>query len=100
MSKKMIGLLILLCILAACSHGKTVDDFNFLEKGMRYQDVVNRVGKADQETGSGVYAYTYELSNGNSVVLIFLQLDSLYSAHLVDASGEVVKTLVAPTPGH
>ena len=98
MSKKMIGLLILLCILAACSHGKTVDDFNFLEKGMRYQDVytggsieisVNRVGKADQETGSGVYAYTYELSNGNSVVLIFLQLDSLYSAHLVDASGDL-----------
>ena len=60
--------------------------------------LLDRVGKADQETGSGVYAYTYELSNGNSVVLIFLQLDSLYSAHLVDASGKVVKTLVAPPP--
>ena len=99
MLKKLIILFALFVILAACSGGdsvKDVDDFNFLVKGISYQEITAQIGEADQNIGSGTYVYVYELSDGENVYLTFIQLDSLYSANLVDSSGNVIEILVSP----
>jgi hypothetical protein len=87
----------LLALLAACTgqHPNSLDDFDFLEKGMRYQTVVDHIGEPDAEVGSGVQVYAYVLENDETVLISFLN-GGLYSAQLVDKNGNIVKVLVEP----
>ncbi len=70
-----------LLLLAACTGGgptptptsqrHTLEDFDFLVLGMTYNDVVAVVGPADENVGSGLMIYRYELADGTSLLLNF-----------------------------
>ena len=61
-----------------------LSDFEFLELGMEYDQVVTRVGEADRDIGSGVHLMVYELEDGTELVLSFPSLTSLAAAYLYD----------------
>ena len=61
-----------------------LSDFEFLELGMEYDQVVTRVGEADRDIGSGVHLMVYELEDGTELVLSFPSLTSLTAAYLYD----------------
>jgi hypothetical protein len=73
--------------LAACTLGghtptptpqrHTLEDFNFLTLGMTYDEVRAVVGPADQDVGSGLTIYMYELADGTRILLNFGGNDSL-----------------------
>ena len=46
-----------------------LSDFNFLERGMMYDEVIKRVGEPYTETGSGIPVAIYELTDGRNLVL-------------------------------
>lgn len=49
----------------------TKDDFNFLKKGMSYQDIKKIVGEASSPIGFGVIVLRYNLSDGSFMMLNF-----------------------------
>jgi len=76
-------------VLASCGGSKdggdlTRSDFDFLQLGMTYQEVVARVGEADRDVGSGIHLMAYDLSDGTQLVLSFPSLDNLIAVHLYD----------------
>jgi hypothetical protein len=77
--------------LAACDGSGTqgsdkpeLADFDFLELGMSYDEIVSRVGEADRDIGSGVHLMVYELADGTEIVLSFPSLASLAAVHSYD----------------
>jgi hypothetical protein len=79
-------------LLASCSRNSTqqgtskpvLSDFEFLELGMEYDEVVTRVGEADRDIGSGIHLMVYELEDGTEIVLSFPSLTSLAAVHIYD----------------
>ncbi|MFV1859603.1 MAG: hypothetical protein ACC647_09675 [Anaerolineales bacterium] len=68
---------------------RVLSDFEFLQLGMGYEEVVARVGESDRDAGSGVHLMVYELDDGTEIVLSFPSLTSLAAVHHYDpASGE------------
>ncbi len=65
------------------------DDFDFLEKGISYETVVDRIGKEDRDIGSGSYILEYKLADGSRVYLQFVSLESLERAYIVYDNGQV-----------
>jgi len=59
-------------------------DFDFLRLGMSYQEVVDRVGEADRDVGSGIHIMVYDFSDGTQLMLSFASLDNLMAVHLYD----------------
>ena len=59
-------------------------DFDFLRLGMSYQEVVDRVGEADRDVGSGIHIMVYDLSDGTQLMLSYASLDNLMAVHLYD----------------
>ena len=99
--KKSLWLILILLMINACqapncgSPEPTVgaserqkSDFNFLAKGMSYDEIVAHVGKEDRDIGSGLYILEYSLSDGSKVHLSFATLDSLYIASLISVDGQ------------
>jgi hypothetical protein len=52
--------------------------FKTLKKGMSYNEVEKRVGKADKDIGSGIYVFVYVLDDNSEVLIGFKNLDSLF----------------------
>jgi hypothetical protein len=88
-------------LLASCNGNGTqpgtskpvLSDFEFLELGMEYDQVVKRVGEADRDIGSGVHLMVYELEDGTEIVLSFPSLTSLAAAYVYDpesGNGELI----------
>lgn len=61
-----------------------LSDFDFLELGMSYEGIVNVVGEADRDVGSGLYLKVYDLEDGLQITLQFSTLDSLLGVFLYD----------------
>jgi len=59
-----------------------LSDFDFLELGMPYDEVVSRMGEADRDVGSGIHLMVYELADGTEIVLSFPSLTSLAAVHV------------------
>ncbi len=70
-------------------------DFDFLKKGMSYKEIVERVGEADRDVGSGLYVYEYALADGSRIYLSFASITSLLSANIKYPDGRS-ESLVQP----
>lgn len=46
-----------------------LSDFDFLEYGIGYDEIIKRVGPADKDIGSGYYIFEYKLADGTMVYL-------------------------------
>jgi len=51
-------------------------DFDFLELGMSYDEVVAKIGEADRDIGSGINLKVYQLEDGTELILSFPSPDS------------------------
>ena len=67
---------------------RKLTDFNFLEKGISYDEIVKRVGKEDKDIGSGLYLLEYSLADGSKIILQFFTLESLNSAYIIYDDGK------------
>jgi hypothetical protein len=86
-----------LLLLAACTGGgptptptsqrHMLEDFDFLVLGMTYDEVVAVVGPADQNVGSGLTIYRYELADGTSLLLNFGAGESLWKVFRASPDG-------------
>jgi len=91
-------------LLASCNGSGTqqriskpvLSDFEFLELGMEYDQVVTRVGEADRDIGSGVHLMVYELEDGTELVLSFPSLTSLAAAYLYDPESGNQELILRP----
>ncbi len=107
---KVIGLIVFISLLSACSFtnkpiptdlstltpistdspisNRQLTDFNFLENGISYDEIVKRVGKEDKDIGSGLYLLEYSLADGSNIILQFFTLESLNSAYILYEDGK------------
>src|SRR3972149_3268556 len=88
-------------LLASCggseNGGKmSRSDFDFLRLGMSYQEVVDRVGEADRDVGSGRHILVYDLSDGTQFMLSFASLDHLMAVHLYDPDRDTREQILGP----
>lgn len=89
-------------LLSSCSRsgrdagGLSRSDFDFLQLGMRYQEVIDQVGEADRDVGSGVHLMVYELSDGTEMMLSFPSLDSLAAVFLYDPESDTREQILGP----
>jgi hypothetical protein len=104
------GLIVYISILSACSFTKKftptglstltpistasptsnrqLTDFNFLEYGICYEEIVKMVGKEDRDIGSGLYLLEYTLADGSYIILQFFTLESQNSAYILYDDGK------------
>jgi len=66
--------------IATTSSKRTLGDFDFLQLGVSYEDVVAQAGEPDRNVGSGVYLFQYDIADGQIVTLQFFSLDELTGA--------------------
>jgi hypothetical protein len=107
---KVIGLIVFISLLSACSFtikptpthvsaptsistdyplsNRLLIDFDFLEYGISYDEIIKRVGKEDKDIGSGLYLLEYSLADGSKIILQFFTLESLNSAYLIYDDGK------------
>lgn len=69
-------------------------DFEFLELGMSYDEVVGKVGEADRDIGSGIFLMVYQLENGTELILSFPSLDNLSAVHLYNPESDDRKLIL------
>lgn len=77
----------------AGQRGLTLSDFQFLEQGMSLEEIVDRVGEPDRELGSGISHFQYDLTDGRTLELVFLHLDDLLGAVILEEDGNVIDLL-------
>lgn len=63
-------------------------DFEFLQQGMSYEEVVEQVGEADRDIGSGVHLMVYDLQDGTQMILSFPSLETLSAAYLYNPESD------------
>ena len=71
-------------------------DFDFLRLGMSYQEVVDRVGEADRDVGSGIHILVYDLSDSTQFMLSFASLDHLMAVHLYNPDRDTREQILGP----
>lgn len=80
-----------LCLAGCVSPGGqpelALSDFDFLEAGMGLEEIVERVGEPDRDVGSGVYLFHYDLADGRTVQLMFIDPDALAGAQVRGEDG-------------
>ena len=101
MLKKVLLLMVMVILMSALSacdtqQGRSISDFEFLKKGMSYSEIVEKVGKPSDNIGSGLYIFTYLLSDGRSVFISFANLDDLLDARIYDPKTESSHSLLNP----
>lgn len=89
---------IFMSVFTACQTEKKLDasDFEFLKKGIGYSEIVERLGKPSGDVGSGLYIYTYPLSDGRIVYISFANLDHLENARIYDLNTQESISLITP----
>ena len=73
--------------------GLNLNDFQFLEEGMEFQYIVDKVGEPNRDIGSGVYLYQYDLTDGRKITLQFISLDSLASVWVEEVNDKRIKLI-------
>jgi hypothetical protein len=70
-------------------EASTLAEFDFLERGMSFEVIVDCVGLPDEDIGGGggSYVFTYNLNDGSKLIMGFLEMDSLYSVYLLPTTG-------------
>lgn len=71
------------------SYDRQRADFDFLIKGISYEEIVARIGKEDRDIGSGLYILEYNLADGSKVYLQFSSLESLDKAYIKSTDGHI-----------
>ncbi len=80
---------------------RSLSDFDFLELGMSYEEIVNVVGEADRDVGSGLYLKVYNLEDGRQITLQFATLDALLGVFLYDPDTDQEDVILGSTrPPH
>ena len=99
--KKFLLFLVLYGLLAAACSKKNDDDpqpdsleyFTAnLQAGMKYDALLNKFGQPDNDIGSGLHIYVYQLNDGSSVYIGFT--DTLMYARHVNSSGQVLHNII------
>ena len=68
--------------------GLTIEDFDFLEERMSYEEIELTLGESGVEVGSGFFIIMYTLENGSLVYLHFLgDPNNLMNARMVHSDG-------------
>jgi hypothetical protein len=98
--KKVLGLVIILLIIS-CSVKSlpSLSDFSFIDIGMSYDDIVERVGEPDRDVGSGVYLFVYDLNDGGEIMLSFISLESLQAVYHYEQQTEDCSILLGDANG-
>ena len=65
----------------------TLSDFDFLEAGMSLKEITDRVGEPDRDVGSGIFLIQYDLADGRTVQLTFINPDELVGAQVQEKDG-------------
>jgi hypothetical protein len=76
------------------SSALTLEDFEFLQYGLSFTEIVEEVGDPDVTFGSGVSWYTYMLEDGSVVNLMFASLDTLLFAEVENSGNGSSSVLV------
>ena len=80
---------------------RNLSDFGFLELGMSYEKIVEAVGEADRDAGSGLYLKIYDLADGRQITLQFATLDTLMGVFLYDPDTDQDEVILGSTqPPH
>ena len=78
------------------SDERKISDFEFLKLGMSYDEVIENVGEADRDIGSGVHLFVYELTDGTEVLLSFVSLDDLQAVYRYDPKKDAREVILGP----
>lgn len=94
----LVGLMLLVsCSRNAGNAGElSRSDFDFLQLGMSYDQVVSQVGEADRDVGSGINLKVYELGDGTEIMLAFPSLDNLAAVYLYNPKSDTRETILGP----
>lgn len=65
-------------------------DFAFVEVGMSFDEIVDRLGEPDRDQAFGIYAPEYDLVDGHTVMLRFSPAMRLIRAWIITPQGEQV----------
>jgi hypothetical protein len=65
----------------------TLSHFDFLEVGMSLEEITARVGKPDRDVGSGIFLVQYDLADGRTVQLTFINPHKLIGAQVREKDG-------------
>jgi len=57
-------------------------DFDFLEKGMFYDEIYSKVGPPAEDAGSGIFIPVYNLEDGSRIYLSFPNNKTLYKVYI------------------
>ena len=74
-------------------HGLRLSDFDFLKPGMSLDEIKSKLGEPDRDIGSGVFLLQYDLVDGRTVELMFVDLDNLLGAQVRDSDGTMIDLL-------
>jgi hypothetical protein len=100
--KKLLVYSSLLLLLAASCNKKDDDKkqhdtmeyfMEHLEAGMSYEAMVSAFGQPDDDIGSGIHIYVYELSDGSSIYIGHDGNHLLYARH-VNSAGQVLHNII------
>ncbi len=69
--------------------------FASLKLGVPYKEIVNEVGEAGRDIGSGIHIFEYTIESGEKVILGFADLEKLLYVKELRANGESVDLVVA-----
>lgn len=89
---------ILLLVFASCDddsdHDRdSIEHFRYhLKADMTYKSLVRAFGKPDDDLGSGIHIYIYNLSDGNKIQIGFT--DKILYARLVDPNNYLIDVLI------
>ena len=72
---------------------RNVQAFSQLKKGMSYTAIVDQVGKADKDIGSGIHIMVYRLEDGTQIYLGFPDFKELIYAKHIDKEGKATDLL-------
>ncbi len=94
--KTWVASFLLLTLLVACGTRSpesipspcNLASFSFLKPGMSFAEITERIGMPDEDIGSGVYLFRYDLTDGCKVVMQFITRDHLNKVWIVDREGE------------
>jgi hypothetical protein len=94
---KIVLVLLLVAVLGYVSwltlRRRMLSSFEFLERGMSLEEIIDRVGEPDRRLGSGILTAEYDLIDGRTVRLLILRQDEISAADVCDRDGTCTELL-------
>jgi hypothetical protein len=57
---------------------RNIEPYRTIQSGMSYLDICKIVGIPDNDVGSGIYVFQYNLDDGSDIKIGFISLDKVY----------------------